>query len=219
MVRKGEHIRLLEKFQRGDIDILVGTQMIAKGLDNPNVTLVGVISADASFNLPDFRASERGFQLLTQVAGRAGRGEFAGKVLFQTYNPDFYALESAKSQNYGEFYETEIAAREEFDYPPFSQIIRLILSSQNGFRAEKSAQEIAMRLCLMVEKFGISERLEVLGPSPCVIERLNSQYRFQILIKNKMGEKGHRFVSSFLNKITMPKDIRLAIDVDPLDIL
>ena len=219
LVRKGEHIRLLEKFQRGDIDILVGTQMIAKGLDNPNVTLVGVISADASFNLPDFRASERGFQLLTQVAGRAGRGEFAGKVLFQTYNPDFYALESAKSQNYGEFYETEIAAREEFDYPPFSQIIRLILSSQNGFRAEKSAQEIAMRLCLMVEKFGISERLEVLGPSPCVIERLNSQYRFQILIKNKMDEKGHRFVSSFLNKITMPKDIRLAIDVDPLDIL
>lgn len=219
LVRKGEHIRLLEKFQRGDIDILVGTQMIAKGLDNPNVTLVGVISADASFNLPDFRASERGFQLLTQVAGRAGRGEFAGKVLFQTYNPDFYALESAKSQNYGEFYAAEIAAREEFDYPPFSQIIRLILSSQNGFRAEKSAQEIAMRLSLMVEKFGISERIEVLGPTPCVIERINSQYRFQILIKNKMGEKGHQFVSSFMNKIIMPKDIRLAIDVDPLDIL
>lgn len=219
LVRKGEHIRLLEKFQRGDIDILVGTQMIAKGLDNPNVTLVGVISADASFNLPDFRASERGFQLLTQVAGRAGRGEFAGKVLFQTYNPDFYALESAKSQNYVEFYTAEIAAREEFDYPPFSQIIRLILSSQNGFRAEKSAQEIAMRLSLMVEKFGISERIEVLGPTPCVIERINSQYRFQILIKNKMGEKGHQFVSSFMNKIIMPKDIRLAIDVDPLDIL
>ena len=219
LVRKGEHIRLLEKFQRGDIDILVGTQMIAKGLDNPNVTLVGVISADASFNLPDFRASERGFQLLTQVAGRAGRGEFAGKVLFQTYNPDFYALESAKSQNYGEFYTAEIVAREEFDYPPFSQIIRLIMSSQNEFRAEKSAQEIAMRLNLMIEKFGISERLEVLGPSPCVIERINSQYRFQILIKNKMGEKGHQFVSSFLNKIIMPKDIRLAIDVDPLDIL
>ncbi len=240
LVRKGEHIRLLEKFQRGDIDILVGTQMIAKGLDNPNVTLVGVISADASFNLPDFRASERGFQLLTQVAGRAGRGEFAGKVLFQTYNPDFYALESAKSQNYGEFYATEIAARAEFDYPPFSQIIRLILSSQNNFRAEKSAQEIALRLCTMIEKYGsaatdrsignneivgaddekgISERIEVLGPSPCVIERLNGQYRFQILIKNKMSTKGHKFISSFLNKIIMPKDIKLAIDVDPLDIL
>ena len=240
LVRKGEHIRLLEKFQRGDIDILVGTQMIAKGLDNPNVTLVGVISADASFNLPDFRASERGFQLLTQVAGRAGRGEFAGKVLFQTYNPDFYALESAKSQNYGEFYATEIAARAEFDYPPFSQIIRLILSSQNNFRAEKSAQEIALRLCTMIEKYGsaatdrsignneivgtddekdISERIEVLGPSPCVIERINGQYRFQLLIKNKMGAKGHKFISSFLNKIIMPKDIKLAIDIDPLDIL
>lgn len=219
MVRKGEHIRLLERFQKGDIDILVGTQMIAKGLDNPNVTLVGVISADASFNLPDFRASERGFQLLTQVAGRAGRGEFTGRVFFQTYNPDYYALASAKSQNYGEFYSTEIAAREEFDYPPFSQMIRLIISSMNNFRAEKSAQEIALRMCLMIEKYGISERLEVLGPTPCVIERINGYYRFQIIIKNKLEEKGHNFISSFLNKITMPKDIKLAIDVDPLDIL
>ena len=219
LVRKGEHIRLLEKFQKGDIDILVGTQMIAKGLDNPNVTLVGVISADASFNLPDFRASERGFQLLTQVAGRAGRGEFSGKVFFQTYNPDYYALASAKAQNYDEFYATEIIAREEFDYPPFSQIVRLILSGQNNFRAEKSAQEIALRMCTMVEKYGISERLEVLGPTPCVIERINGMFRFQIIIKNKMGEKGHQFVSSFLNRITMPKDVKLTVDVDPLDIL
>ncbi len=219
LVRKGEHIRLLERFQKGDIDILVGTQMIAKGLDNPNVTLVGVISADASFNLPDFRASERGFQLLTQVAGRAGRGEFTGRVLFQTYNPDYYALASAKSQNYSEFYNTEIVAREEFDYPPFSQMIRLIISSINNFRAEKSAQEIALRMCMMIEKYGISERLEVLGPTPCVIERINGYYRFQIIIKNKLEEKGHNFISSFLNKITMPKDVKLAIDVDPLDIL
>ena len=219
LVRKGEHIRLLDKFQKGGIDILVGTQMIAKGLDNPNVTLVGVISADASFNLPDFRASERGFQLLTQVAGRAGRGEFSGKVFFQTYNPDYYALASAKSQNYDEFYATEIIAREEFDYPPFSQIIRLILSGQNNFRAEKSAQEIALRMCTMVEKYGISERLEVLGPTPCVIERINGMYRFQLIIKNKMGDKGHQFVSGFLNRITMPKDVKLTVDVDPLDIL
>lgn len=219
MVKKGEHIRLLERFQKGDIDILVGTQMIAKGLDNPNVTLVGVISADASFNLPDFRASERGFQLLTQVAGRAGRGEFSGKVFFQTYNPDYYALASAKSQNYREFYDAEIVAREEFDYPPFSQIIRIILSSENNFRAEKSAQEIALRLCTMIEKYGISERLEVLGPTPCVIERINGLYRFQILIKNKLDDKGHQFISSFLSKMSVPKDIRMAVDVDPLDIL
>ena len=219
LIKKGEHIRLLERFQNKEIDILVGTQMIAKGLDNPNVTLVGVISADASFNLPDFRASERGFQLLTQVAGRAGRGEFSGKVVFQTYNPDYYALASAKSQNYPEFYDTEIAARQEFDYPPFSKIVRLILSAENNFRAEKSAQEIALRLSTMVDKFGISERIEVLGPTPCVIEKINARYRFQILIKNKMSEKGHQFISSFLDKIIMPKDIRLSVDVDPLDIL
>ena len=216
---KYKYIDILDKFQNGEIDILIGTQMIAKGLDNPNVTLVGVISADASFNLPDFRASERGFQLLTQVAGRAGRGEFKGRVLFQTYNPEYYALESAKSQNYAEFYRKEITSREDFDYPPFSQIIRLILSSQNKFRAEKAAQEIALRLCTMIEKFGFGERLEVLGPTACVIERINSYYRFQILIKNKLEDKGHQFVSSFLSKITSPKDIRMTIDVDPLDIL
>ena len=219
LVRKGEHIRLLEKFQKGEIDILIGTQMIAKGLDNPNVTLVGVISADASFNLPDYRASERGFQLLTQVAGRAGRGEFNGRVFFQTYNPDYYALESAKSQNYNEFYKKEIVSREDFDYPPFSQIIRIIMSSENKFRAEKSAQEVALRLCTMIEKFGFGERLDVLGPTPCVIERINSQWRFQIIIKNKLEQKGHQFISSFLSKITSPKDIRMSIDVDPLDIL
>ncbi len=219
LTRKGEHIRLLERFQKGEIDILVGTQMIAKGLDNPNVTLVGVISADASFNLPDYRASERGFQLLTQVAGRAGRGEFKGKVYFQTYNPEFYALESAKSQNYLDFYKTEIASRQEFDYPPFSQIIRIIMSSQNKFRAEKSAQEVALRLCTMTEKFGFGERLDILGPTPCVIEKINNYYRFQIIIKNKLEEKGHQFVSSFLSKISSPKDIKITVDVDPIDIL
>lgn len=219
LTKKNAHIELLEKFQNGEIDILIGTQMIAKGLDNPNVTLVGVISADASFNLPDFRSSERGFQLLTQVAGRSGRGEFSGSVIFQTYNPDFYALESAKAQNYKEFYATEIQAREEFDYPPFSQVVRIILSCENNFRAEKSAQEIAMRLNTIIDKHGLCERLIVLGPTPCVIEKIRGMYRFQILIKNKLGEKGHSIISRFLNQITMPKDIKLGIDVDPIDIL
>lgn len=219
LTKKNAHIQLLEKFQRKEIDILIGTQMIAKGLDNPNVTLVGVISADSSFNMPDFRASERGFQLLTQVAGRSGRGKFSGSVIFQTYNPDFYALESAKQQNYKDFYSTEIQAREEFDYPPFSQVIRLVLSSENNFRAEKSAQEITLRLNTIIDKQGVSERLIVLGPTPCVIEKIKGQYRFQIIIKNKMDEKGHMFISKFLNQITMPKDIKLTIDVDPVDIL
>jgi len=219
LTKKNAHIELLNKFQKGEIDILVGTQMIAKGLDNPNVTLVGVISADTGFSVPDFRASERGFQLLTQVAGRAGRGEFKGKVLFQTYNPDYYAFQTAKSQNYGKFFETEIKARQEFDYPPFSQIIRIILSSLNNFRAEKSAMEIALRLNTMTEKFGFEEYLETLGPTPCIISKINGYYRYQILIKNKLSQKGHDFVSRFLDKITLPKDIKMAIDVDPLDIL
>lgn len=219
LTKKNAHIALLNKFQKGEIDILVGTQMIAKGLDNPNVILVGVISADTGFSVPDFRASERGFQLLTQVAGRAGRGEYKGKVLFQTYNPDYYAFQTAKSQNYDKFFETEIKARQEFDYPPFSQIIRLILSSQNNFRAEKAAMEIALRLNTMTEKFGFSEYLEVLGPTPCIISKINGYYRYQILIKNKLSQKGHDFVSKFLDKITLPKDVKMAIDVDPLDIL
>ena len=219
LTKKNAHIELLSKFQKGEIDILVGTQMIAKGLDNPNVTLVGVLSADSGFSVPDYRASERGFQLLTQVAGRAGRGEFKGKVLFQTYNPEYYAFQTAKSQDYEKFFETEIKSRQEYDYPPFSQIVRLIISSENNFRAEKSSMEIAMRLNTMTEKFGFGEYVEVLGPTPCVIEKINGFYRFQILIKNKLSQKGHDFISKFISGISMPKDIRLAIDVDPLDIL
>lgn len=219
LTKKNLHIDILNRFQNRETDILVGTQMIAKGLDNPNVTLVGVISADSTFNLPDFRAAERGFQLLTQVAGRAGRGEYTGKVLFQTYNPDFYALDSAREQNYLKFYNTEIKARQEFTYPPFTQIIRIILSCDNNDRAEKSVEAIGDRLQELIDKYGFSEHVEMLGPSNCVIERKNGLYRYQILIKNKLHEKGHKFISKFFGTIILPKDIRMAIDVDPVDIL
>ncbi len=219
LVRKNAHIELLNQFQAGEIDILIGTQMIAKGLDNPNVTLVGVLSADSGFSMPDFRASERGFQLLTQVAGRAGRGQNPGQVIFQTYNPEYYAFESAQQQDYDSFYAKEVKLRQEYDYPPFSQVIRIIISCENQFRAEKSAMEIAMRFAQRTETQGFSEYLELLGPSPCIIEKISSKYRFQIIIKNKLSQKGHQFISSFLNTIIMPKDIRMAIDVDPLDIL
>ena len=217
--KKNLHIEILDAFSKGEIDILIGTQMLAKGLDNPNVTLVGVVNADSSFNLPDFRSCERGFQLLTQVAGRAGRGENPGDVYFQTYNPAFFALETAKEQNYESFFETEIKSREDFDYPPFSKIIRIILSSKNKYRAERSSQEIAMRLNDTIEKMQISEPVAVLGPCACVIEKLQDWYRFQILIKNKLEDRGHRFVHSFLNNIKLPDDIKLTVDVDPLDIL
>ena len=219
MSKKNQHIEILNDFRNGKIDILIGTQMLAKGLDNPNVTLVGVINADNGFNLPDFRSCERGFQLLTQVAGRAGRGDNPGEVYFQTYNPDFYGLETAKAQDYTGFYDTEIEAREDFDYPPFSQIIRVILSSKNQFRAERSAQEIAMRLNDIVDERNLAEPVAVLGPNACVIERLQEHYRFQILIKNKLDEKGRRFILSFLSQIKLPEDIKLTVDVDPIDIL
>lgn len=219
MAKKNQHIQILDDFKKGKIDILIGTQMLAKGLDNPNVTLVGVINADNSFNLPDFRSCERGFQLLTQVAGRAGRGDNPGEVYFQTYNPDFFGLETAKEQNYESFYKTEIEAREDFDYPPFSQIIRIILSAKNQFRAEKCAQEIAMRLNDIVDKRQLTEPVAVLGPTACIIERLHEFYRFQILIKNKLADKGRRFVLSFLSQVKLPEDIKLTVDVDPIDIL
>ncbi len=219
LTKKYEHIEIIEKFQKGEIDILIGTQMIAKGLDNPNVTTVGVISADAGFNMPDYRSCERGFQLLTQVAGRAGRGDFEGKVYFQTNNPEFYALKTAQEQNYESFYEEEIQSRLEFDYPPYSQILRLVLSSENNFRAEKSALEIAMRLTEIIDKRNLSEYIIILGPSPCVFEKIRGEYRFQILIKNKLEEKGHLLLTSFISKIKMPDDIKMVVDIDPTDIL
>ena len=217
--KKNEHFEILDAFSKGEIDILIGTQMIAKGLDNPNVTLVGVVNADLSFNLPDFRSSERGFSLLCQVAGRSGRGEEEGKVIFQTFNNTNIFLDKAREQDYDSFFENEIEIREAFDYPPFSKIIRIILSSDNNFRAEKSAMEIGMRLKDSIEKLSLSERLIVMGPAPCVLEKIRGEYRFNLIVKNKLDEKGHNIILSFLRKVILPNDIKMIVDVDPMDIL
>ena len=219
LTKKNEHFEILEAFSSGDIDILIGTQMIAKGLDNPNVTLVGVINADLSFNLPDFRSSERGFSLLCQVAGRSGRGKDEGKVIFQTFNNSNIFLDKAREQDYESFFENEIEIREAFDYPPFAKIIRIILSSGNNFRAEKSALEITMRLKDWINKQSLSERLIVMGPAACVVERIKGEFRFNILVKNKLEENGHNIILSFLRKIILPNDIKMVVDVDPMDIL
>lgn len=219
LTKKNEHFEILDAFNKGEIDILIGTQMIAKGLDNPNVTLVGVINADLSFNLPDFRSSERGFSLLCQVAGRSGRGKEEGKVIFQTYNNSNIFLDKAREQDYDSFFENEIEIREVFDYPPFSKIIRIILSSDNNFRAEKSAMEISMRLKDWIDKQSLSERLIVMGPAPCVLEKIRGEYRFNLIVKNKLDEKGHNIILSFLRKIILPNDIKMVVDIDPMDIL
>ena len=217
--RKNAHIDIIESFTRGEIDVLIGTQMIAKGLNIANVTLVGVLMSDSLFNIPDYRASERGFQLLTQVAGRAGRGDFNGIVYFQTHTPEFYALQFAKEQDYLSFYSSEIQSRYEFSYPPYSQLTRLILSSENQIRTEKMANETAFRLKNITEREGISEKLEVLGPTPCIISKIEDEFRFQILIKNRLEQKGATIVSSFLRELKIPEDIKFLVDVDPVEML
>ncbi len=219
LTKKNEHVEILKRFQQGEIDILVGTQMIAKGLDNKNVTLVGVINADLSFNLPDYRSSERGFSILTQVAGRSGRGDKEGKVIFQTYNSNNIFLKNAQEQNYEEFYKNEIELREMLDYPPYSKMIRIVLSSKDDFRAEKSAAEIEFALSEYIKKISLDETILILGPCPCVINRIKEEYRYNIIIKNKLSENGHRTILRFLKSIKLPSDIKMVVDIDPSDIL
>ena len=216
---KTKYIDILDRFQNGEIDILIGTQMIAKGLDNKNVTLVGVIDADISFALPDFRSGERGFQLLMQVAGRAGRGEHNGQVIFQTYNPDLYAIKNAKSQNYIDFYNNEIHRREMFDYPPFCQIIKVVISSTDETRAALCANEIAERLKAQIDKLNLTEYIEVNGSMKCIMAKINTEYRYQIIIKNKMYKKGQYLVSTFIKNTSAADDIKMIIDIDPVDII
>ncbi len=217
--KKNEHIEILKRFNEGEIDILIGTQMIAKGLDNSNVTLVGVINADLSFNLPDFKSSERGFSILTQVAGRSGRGEKQGKVIFQTYNADNIFLDSAKNQDYESFYEGEIELRELLDYPPFSKMIRILISSKSEFRAQKAVSEIELHLSDYIKKLSLDENLIVLGPTSCVLSKIREEFRYNIVIKNKLDENGFRTIFRFLKSIKLPSDIKMTVDIDPMEIL
>ena len=219
MNRKNAYAEMLNDFENGKIDILIGTSMSAKGLDNENVTLVGVINSDGSFVFPDFRSSERGFQLLTQVAGRAGRGRFGGSVVFQTFNPDFSVIESAKEQNYQKFYTEEIKMRKEFGYPPFSQVIRLIVSGTDEGRVFQSTNEIYSQLNKISEKYNIGEKLSICAVSPCAYEKVNNEYRYEILIKNFGEKQGHALLSKFYKSVKLPSDLRLKIDVSPIDLL
>ncbi len=219
MTTKTGYIDILRDFSAQKIDILIGTQMIAKGLDNENVTLVGVIDSDLGIMLPDFRASERGFQLLMQVAGRAGRGNFKGKAIFQTYNPEFYAISTACNQDYDSFYKTEIHLRECFDYPPFSQIYKFVVSSQNEERAQLCSEQITEYFKKIISDKGLKEYIIVLGPSKSIISRLNNEYRFNFVIKNKLAQNGQRLINSIYKTIKPAKDIKIIVDVNPLDMI
>ena len=180
------HQQLLDRFAGREADILVGTQMIAKGLDLPGVTLVGVVSADIALNLPDFAASERAFTLLTQVAGRAGRrvgvGEEAGSVIIQTFNPQHFCIDAASRHDYHEFYAAEIAARRRYGYPPFRRFVKFTYSHENRRRAQNEALLLRERLDDWIERLGLTDT-DVVGPAPALMERVQNKYRWQMIVR------------------------------------
>lgn len=215
--RKGAHSRILNEFGRREIDILVGTQMIAKGHDYPNIHLVGVISIDNALNIPDFRAAERSFQLLTQVAGRGGRGDVPGRVIIQTFNPGHYAVVHARDNNFQAFFEDETKLRRELGYPPFSRMIGLEITSLDKGRAEQGAQELgaaARDLCLRNPGAGIA----VLGPAEAPVARVKNRHRLKLLLKGANVRSLHRAVRDILARVP-EKGFEIRVDVDPVNFL
>lgn len=214
--KKGSHQALLDQFGRGEADILLGTQMIAKGLDFPNVTLVGVLNADTALNLPDFRSSERTFQLLTQVAGRAGRAEKAGQVLIQSYNPQHYAIRFAKDQDYEGFYAYEMGIRRQLGYPPYYFTIGITLSHKKEEEVVKRAYEV-----MNILRSGLSETSNILGPTPKPIARTHNLYHYQILIKYRLEDELGLTLNQVL-ALTQEREnseLRLSIDHEPQQFL
>lgn len=180
---KFDYDKVYNMMKNGQIDILIGTQMLAKGLDFPNVSVVGIVSADVSLNIPDYRAGEKTFGLITQVSGRAGRGNTKGKVIIQTYNPGNYAIKYAAENNYDEFYNQEISERRMFNYPPIINILNINISSLDRFYAIRSGQNLMIEINKIIRKENI-KLLEMTGPTPSIIERINNRYRFEIILKS-----------------------------------
>jgi primosomal protein N' (replication factor Y) len=206
---KGAHQKIVGKMLAEEVDILVGTQMIAKGHDFPAVSLVGVLASDAVLNLPDFRAAERAFSLLTQVAGRAGRTG-GGQVLIQTYSPDHYALECAASQDYAAFYAQEILFRQELGYPPAGHLANLVFSGIGEKKVQQAADAFTAFL------FDAGSPVEILGPSPCPLFRLRGKNRVQILLKAEKRPQLKRLLD-YADGWKVPAGVSLTVDVDPLD--
>lgn len=217
--RKGAYEEVFNQFSAGEADVLIGTQIVAKGLDIAKVTLVGVLAADAAFNLPDYRSFERGFQLLTQVSGRAGRGAHAGKVILQTYNVALPALLMAKKQDYKTFFAEEIESRKEYQYPPYSQIIRVVAACENSELAQSATEQLAEELSNYLEDKVEAEAVKILGPAPCLIERLRGKYRFHIIIKNLAGSEGRRLVTHFLRHHRGHSGLSIAVDIEAVDLI
>ncbi|WP_321492192.1 primosomal protein N' [uncultured Desulfobacter sp.] len=216
--KKGSTLTILRQIRNRTVDIIVGTQMLAKGHDFPSITLVGVICADLSLSLPDFRASERTFQLLAQVAGRAGRGQEPGRVIMQTFNPDHFTIQAARNQDYLEFFNQETPFRKALTYPPFSRMIQLKISGKNAEQTRNHAQLAAE----ILGKLNTREpKAQILGPIEAAIQKISSRFRWQILVKGASSGNLSRLVSAMVQDpvIQKVKSVSIAIDVDPYSLL
>jgi primosomal protein N' (replication factor Y) len=180
---KGAHELILQQFSAHQADVLIGTQMIAKGLDLPLVTLVGVISADVGLGLPDYRATERTFQVLTQVAGRAGRGLLGGRVVLQTYQPEHYVIQAAAEHNYAEFYARELRYRKDLGYPPFRRVMRLVYRHADGARAEQEAMALGRQFLARIKESQLAAT-DMVGPAPCFFGKIAGEARWQIIVRS-----------------------------------
>src|SRR5216110_1646831 len=214
MTRKEAYRETLRNFRTGKIDILVGTQMIAKGLHFPNVTLVGIVNADLALHLPDFRAGERTFQLLTQVAGRAGRGEVEGEVFVQSFTPFHPSIQFARHHDFDGFWQQEIELREKWEYPPFTHVILITVRSAHEGRAKLSAETLKRRL-----REALPEEFILGDATAAPVEKLQGQFRFHILIRGAAIMRLSRLVRETLDKLPFPEDVTVTVDVDPHQLL
>lgn len=220
--RKGSVKKIIDAVEAREVDILVGTQMVSKGHDFPGVTLVGVISGDTSLNIPDFRSAERTFQLITQAAGRAGRGEAPGRVIIQTLNPDHYCFTNAAEHDYQGFYDTEIGLREDLGYPPFSRLCCLRIEGareDETLRAASSLVEAGEALISKLGQRGLT--LTMLGPAPALLARVRNRYRWNVLVKGRELKTLHSFVAALKRTFVdvAPRGVTLAVDMDPLTVV
>jgi len=220
MNRKGAIVRLLKDLRQRRIDILVGTQMVAKGHDFPGITLVGVVCADLTLNFPDFRSGERTFQLLAQVAGRAGRGEHPGKVVLQTFNPDHFTIGAAKDQDFKKFFDQEIGFRKALGYPPFSRMVAVRISGKDPRKTAEVARKIGTNGRQMLDSTGFSDsRVKLMGPIEAPLSRIANRHRWQLLISSPDIAGLHRLVRELIlapNAVTVGRDIKVSVDVDPI---
>ena len=215
VTRKNSHEEILNKFKNDNINILIGTQMVVKGHHFPNVTLVGVIAADSSLYIEDYRANERTFQILTQVAGRAGREKLPGRVIIQTYNPDNFAIECSKKQNYDEFYETEIELRKQLKYPPFCDIISIGLTDTDNNKIKNVSERLYNNISRTIK----NEKMDfnIYKPLPCPIDKIKNKYRWRIILKGKLNNKIIDIINKSIEQVNS-KTTRIIVDTNPTNL-